>query len=927
MKDRRTGDRTPVDAQRRVTVLWQPTPGAGEEILGAAADMSNSAVAVRIAGDLDPVVGQRLRAVRLVCGDVMAQLGEAVVVRVEGGHGSAIVAVLGLTRPRDLDALWDFRDRYRRPTSTLPVPLARDRPEPVPGRGHYSEAARLERLDWLRQRTGAGLESYTEVPFEADSLTGNIENLVGAVSVPVGIAGPLRISGDHARGDVVAPFATTEGALVASATRGALAVSRSGGVRVQVLHQVMTRAPAFSFDGVAAAAAFGRWLEDHHDDIAAAAAAVSSHARLLALEPYQVGATVHVRFAFDTADAAGQNMTTACTSHATNWILSRLAEHPTLRPTHFMVEGNLSGDKKLNWVSPVAGRGVRVSAAARIPGDVLLEVLKVTPEQIVRGFHVGLGGTLASGTAGYDINVANAIAAIFTATGQDIACVHESAVAVLDLQERHGALEASMLLPCLVIGTVGGGTHLPAQRDALRVLGCDGPGHVGRLAEIIAGFCLALDLSTLAAVCGGQFVAAHERLGRNRPIAFLSRDDLVPAFFAPAVRTHTGDPDAEAVSAEPVAAHLEDSILSEITSHRVRHMVGLHPYRLGFRTPGPAGATASTDVVVKVKPVDRELQLLMRSLASACGDEVADALAAHEDRLAFKGSHLRELAVYEQTDPRFRSHAPRHLMSLRDDEREAYVLVLELLRPDVDVALLNSVGNSDAWNAAAIDIALRGAAELHSIWWGRDAEVLGDETWAPEPNAADMKDMLPLWRALADHAAGEFPALVDARARRRCDALHESIGDWWSEAETQPRTLTHGDFNPRNICLRRGGGADRRLCAFDWELACWHLPQRDLAELLAFTLPADVEQHVVDAHADVHRRALAAATGATLDPGTWQRGYQLGLYDFVVNRLMLYLMGHTVRDFSFLPAVCATAWRLLEIEAARGAPELAGTRS
>lgn len=923
MSERRGAPRNEIGADRPIVVSWRRGGAAAGSVTGEMIDVSNVAFAAAVAGPVPGLeAGCLVEGVRLAWAGGEATLAEAEVVRVQAVADSTVVAFV-LADERDRDRLWLLRDRQRRDgTSGHAAPARRDRPDRVPGRGHYTESARLERLGWLQDRTGEQLDAFASVPFDPTRLTGNVENLVGAVSVPVGLAGPLRIAGEHVNGEVVAPFATTEGALIASATRGALAVSRAGGARVQVLRQLMTRSPAFTFASVDAAAAFGRWLEDHHDEIAAEAAVVSSHARLVALEAHQSGPTVHVRFAFDTADAAGQNMTTACTAHATGWILARLADNPVLRPVHSMVEGNLSGDKKLNWLSPVSGRGVAVTAEVTIPGDVLLEVLKVSAEQITRGYHVGLSGTLASGTVGYDINAANAIAAIFTATGQDIACVHESSVAYLDLQQRGADLFASLTLPCLVVGTVGGGTHLPAQRDALRIIGCDGAGQVGRLAEVIAGFCLALDLSTLAAVCGGQFVAAHERLGRNRPVQFFGTEDLTAEFFGAVAAAVSGDPAAEAVDAEPVGAELEDSILTEITSHRMRHLVGLHPYRVHWRAP--SGGAGSADVVVKVKPADDELQLLMRSLASACGDAVADALGAFEDRLAFRGSHVRELDIYEQTDPRFVAHTPAAYRTHRDDTREAYVVVLDLVRPGPDVRLLNSTAASETWSASDIDSATRGLAALHAIWLGRDTEILGTGKWGPHLDSADMKEMSELWQILLEHAATEFGDLVPEAAARRCAALIERVGEWWSEIETYPRTLTHGDFNPRNICLRTGVDGVERLCAFDWELACWHLPQRDLAELLAFTLDADVTPEVVEGRVDAARLALQAETGQAFDRATWRRGYALGLYDFAVNRLMLYLMGHTVRDFAFLPGVCATTWRLLDIEAAYGAPELAG---
>ncbi len=188
-------------------------------------------------------------------------------------------------------------------------------------------------------------------------------------------------------------------------------------------------------------------------------------------------------------------------------------------------------DKEVSFQSFIAGRGTRVSAEVFIPSENLMRILKVTPEQMVKCHHLGMVGACQTGMIGYNINTANVIAASFAATGQDIACVHESSVAQLHVQSMEEGLYASMLLPSLVIGTVGGGTALPQQRQMLELMGCAGPGKVSRLAEIITSFCLALDLSTMSAIISGQFASAHERLGRNRPVQWFLEKDLDAEFM------------------------------------------------------------------------------------------------------------------------------------------------------------------------------------------------------------------------------------------------------------------------------------------------------------------------------------------------------------------------------------------------------------
>jgi hydroxymethylglutaryl-CoA reductase (NADPH) len=386
----------------------------------------------------------------------------------------------------------------------------------IPGRGQYTEEARRQRLDWLRARTGTALPSLDGTSLDARTLTGNVENFVGSVEVPVGLAGPLLFTGDAARGSVVAPLATTEGALIASASRGARAITAGGGVTTRVLSQRMVRAPAFEFADIATAARFTDWLRAHRTDLDEQVRLVSRYARLVDVDPYQIGRYLHVRFVFETADAAGQNMTTAATWQICRWVRDMLAGDDGLRPVWMLLDGNLSSDKKASVASMLAGRGTRVTAECRIPSYVVESVLKSTPAAMVKGHVTLLLGAQQAGIVGAALNAVNIIAGLFVATGQDIASVHESGLSILSMEVDGDHLVATLLLPSLVTGTVGGGTSLPHQQGWLTALGCAGPGGSARFAEIVAGFALALDLSTTAALVSGQFADAHQRLGRSQ---------------------------------------------------------------------------------------------------------------------------------------------------------------------------------------------------------------------------------------------------------------------------------------------------------------------------------------------------------------------------------------------------------------------------
>ncbi|MBF6176580.1 hydroxymethylglutaryl-CoA reductase [Nocardia blacklockiae] len=387
----------------------------------------------------------------------------------------------------------------------------------IPARGEYTEAARQRRLDWLRQTSGADLESLDQLGIDATTVQNNVENLVGTVEVPVGLAGPLLFAGDHARGLVTTPLATTEGALVASVTRGANAVTRSGGVVTRVIRQRMVRAPGFEFGSIDEAARFAAWVPDQHAALAEQVRQVSKHSVLVEVDPVQLGRVVHVRFCYETGDAAGQNMTTAATHRGCEWIVEQIEAASDLTLVWHAIEAVLNSDKKQSALNRLGGRGHHVVAECALDRATLHDVLKTTAGEMERILRIATVGGQYAGLNGVDINAANVIAAIFIATGQDAASVYESGAAIFSGERVGDGLRMTLLLPNLVVGTVGGGTGLQKQHDYLESLGCAGTGGARRLAEIIAGFALALNISTMAAVTAGQFVDAHERLGRNHP--------------------------------------------------------------------------------------------------------------------------------------------------------------------------------------------------------------------------------------------------------------------------------------------------------------------------------------------------------------------------------------------------------------------------
>lgn len=339
----------------------------------------------------------------------------------------------------------------------------------------------------------------------------NIEHFIGTVKVPVGIAGPLRVNGLFARDDFLIPLATTEAALVASYNRGAKLLTTAGGVSAMLLNEGVTRTPAFAFYGLAQAGQFVAWAVTQYEQFKQIADATTSHGKLTDININIEGNHVYLVFEYLTGDASGQNMVTI----ATNSVFEYILEHTPVEPEYAFLDGNLSGDKKANSQSLRSVRGKKVTAEAHIPAALIKKYLHTTPEKMMQfGQMTTVGGAL-SGTIGINAHYANALAALYIACGQDAACVAESAIGMTRMEiDRDGSLYASVTLPNLMIGTVGGGTGLPSQKACLDIMGLHGNGKSQALAEVAAALCLAGELSIVGAFCAGHFAQAHHKLAR-----------------------------------------------------------------------------------------------------------------------------------------------------------------------------------------------------------------------------------------------------------------------------------------------------------------------------------------------------------------------------------------------------------------------------
>lgn len=378
---------------------------------------------------------------------------------------------------------------------------------------NFSDEAIADRHAFLEETTAVELEHIPRYSVGTDDLEGNIENFIGVAQMPMGLAGPLTVNGEHADGEFPIPLATTEGTLVASYSRGMKAINLSGGAKATVTDDRMNRAPVFVFEDARTARDFRDWVFDHYDAITEQAEETSSVATLVDIEDYLTNNYAYLRFDYTTGDAAGMNMVGKATFAACNWILD---EYPGY-VENFYLDGNFSTDKKASKVNDLMTRGKRVTAEVTLPEDVMRHHLGAEPESL---HHHGKIATLGSFFAGNTTNgahPANGLAALFVATGQDEANVAESSAAMVNTTLlADDSLHVSVTIPSLIVATYGGGTGLPTQTEGLQIMDCAGAGKVNKFAEIAASVVLAGELSLASAISASDWVTSHEELGRNR---------------------------------------------------------------------------------------------------------------------------------------------------------------------------------------------------------------------------------------------------------------------------------------------------------------------------------------------------------------------------------------------------------------------------
>jgi hydroxymethylglutaryl-CoA reductase (NADPH) len=393
------------------------------------------------------------------------------------------------------------------------------------------QTAALIRCEFLENKTGKSLSRIKNAHIDTCSLKdGNvilagIESKIGGAILPMGFAGPAKICGQYVKPEeeIYIPLATNEAALVAGIQRGLKAINMAGGLKTLVHYDAMTRAPLIEAPDIYAARKFIEYASGNRAFVEELQKRVPDpFVRLDDIEFYQLGTKVFIRLIFKTGDAMGMNGATKASAEICRYIL---AKNPAWRL--LTISSNLCTDKKNAHINILHGRGKSVQTEIFLSNEVLAKIFKPgvngrTVEKVV--FHKCYLGSNLSGTiSGFNVNAANAVAAFYAATGQDMAHVISSSSCFVQADEVENGLRFMVSLPCMELATVGGGAMFGTAREALDILGCTKCGKsvddnvsVKRLAEIAATAVTALDLNTACAQAAGYEMAdSHVKLARG----------------------------------------------------------------------------------------------------------------------------------------------------------------------------------------------------------------------------------------------------------------------------------------------------------------------------------------------------------------------------------------------------------------------------
>ncbi len=389
--------------------------------------------------------------------------------------------------------------------------------------GNDSTEATRVRKRFLEKKFGVELKHIGSTTINInDAINRNIENPIGATQVPLGYAGDIKVNGDSANGNYPVLLATTEGRLVAGISRGISVINKAGGANTIVIRDGMARDVLVRAPDAKGSSKLARWVEsgEGNEFFRKAFSESTSHGKFVEVRPFIAGRDVHLRFRATTGAAMGMNMVTIAAKGAVDKMVPYLESKFGLHIDVLSESGNMCADKKPSYINFLEGRGVSVTADILVPRPLVEDIFKVKPELMVELNKVkNLTGSALAGSHGFNAHVANTLAAMYIAHGQDVAQIVEGSMAITDAAMVGDDLYVSLLMPSIEVGTYGGGTARETQKEALSLMGLYGSGDAeGKtrlaFAEVVVAACLAGELNLLGAEAGMDLSKSHSKIKR-----------------------------------------------------------------------------------------------------------------------------------------------------------------------------------------------------------------------------------------------------------------------------------------------------------------------------------------------------------------------------------------------------------------------------
>ncbi|SMF65298.1 phosphotransferase [Pseudobacteriovorax antillogorgiicola] len=746
---------------------------------------------------------------------------------------------------------------------------------PIPARGDANEQSRLQRLNFLRERTAQPLSGLEHCYLDPADASTKVENFIGSIEMPVGVAGPLHFHGERVSGPIYAPFATNETSLVASAARGSKAMSMSGGVSTRVMRQSIRLNPLMIFENHKGANYFTRWLLDHKAEMADQIQDLFPEIDRVEIWPHSLGTKVHISLHYTLAESGSLSKVKQATWTFIQRCLDYMLPKESVTIENFVIDSSFQGDTPADRSPLFSGNGIQVIAEAMITEDVAQTILKSNLSEILAAYrhhqtnrnlndckhtHLGLNHTLPS---------------LLMATGQSLSSMVDTCIGQFYVEPVDGGLYTSLILPRLDLETVGKGTSFGHQQQCLELIECHGPGKQGRLAEIVAGFSLALEVSGLASLAKSYFSVSRRSFLKNHPVECLRMEHLDKAFFTPILQTLEGTP---GVLVESLSFSSEIMNQSYFAKHLIRRklpkFVGLTKAKLRYRVG--QGDTKYYTCVVKSLLSGQDVQLVIESITKNCGELLSSYISRYQEALPYRDCHEREWRINREPPKPLVEFLPKRPACYRQSKNDAYVVIMEDLGNKIGSIIQDS----------------KRIAEKLGVLHGQLRAHAHSDLYMPHIDQINVASIL--WGSLVVNGKFLFPEWYDDHLFQHQMNLLAKRDTWLPEWDACPKTMIHGRLNQNHMAFHND-----RLTLIDWSYSSWNIAQHDLIDFMIH-LHHQLDEELLNELSQAHWQALSESSERDLSQDEWQKQLRLALKFYTVFTYPLGLLEDSFQKSSKL---------------------------